>query len=96
MTMSDAAQSWQVCFSAPLEVEAHVVRGYLEHHGIPCHIRNNRFGLEPLTFGALGEVQVLVPPDWAKVARGLIRGRLSERRRRRARTSLTAVTMEDV
>jgi len=67
---------WEVCFSTPLDAEAHIVRGYLEHYGIPCELRSRRFGMEPLTFGALGLVEILVPDAWSRVARGLIRGRL--------------------
>jgi hypothetical protein len=74
-------EEWEVCFTTPLDFEAHIVRGYLEHYGIPCHVRNNRFGMEPLTFGALGQLHVLVPSQWSRVARGLIRGRLGDRRR---------------
>jgi hypothetical protein len=77
---SDAAACgpWEVCFSSPIDVEAHIVCGYLEHHGVPCHLRSTRFGMEPLTFGALGQVDVLVPNAWSRVARGLIRGRLTD------------------
>ncbi len=78
VTVETAETDWDVCFASPLEFEAHVVRGYLEHYGVPCELRSNRFGMEPLTFGALGQVQVLVPPQWSRVARGLIRGRLGE------------------
>ncbi|HUI25069.1 MAG TPA: hypothetical protein VL403_03205 [Candidatus Kryptonia bacterium] len=72
------AGPWEVCFSTPLDIEAHIVCGYLEHHGVPCHLRSRRFGMEPLTFGALGQVEILVPNLWSRVARGLIRGRLGE------------------
>ena len=70
--------TWEVCFASPLDFEAQIVRGYLEHHGVPCEVQSNRFGMEPLTFGALGEVRVLVPATWSRVARGLIRGRLRD------------------
>lgn len=71
-----ACGPWEVCFSSPVDAEAHIVRGYLEHYGVPCHIGSRRFGMEPITFGALGQVEVLVPHEWCDVARGLIRGRL--------------------
>jgi hypothetical protein len=74
----DEGEAWEVCFTSALDIEAHIVCGYLEQHGVPCHIRNRRFGLEPLTFGALGQVEVLVPNPWVRVARGMIRGRLSD------------------
>jgi hypothetical protein len=72
---------WQACYSTPLEIQAHIVKGYLEHYGVPCLIANDRFGMKPLTFGALGEVHVLVRGDWAHIARGLISGRESARPR---------------
>jgi hypothetical protein len=66
---------WPVCYSTPVEVNAHVVKGYLEQFGVPCVVQSLSFGMEPLTTGALGEVRVLVREDWVQVARGLIRGR---------------------
>ena len=66
---------WQFCYSTPTEVQAHLVKGYLEQFGVPCLIANQAFGMKPLLFGALGEVCVLVRDDWMHVARGLIRGR---------------------
>jgi hypothetical protein len=58
-----------------MEIQAYVVKGYLEQYGVPCMVENGRFGMKPLTFGALGEVRVLVREDWLLIARGLIRGR---------------------
>lgn len=63
---------WKVCFTTPIEVEAYVVKGFLEYQGIPCVLTNRRFALQPLTFCALGEVQVLVPEEWSGTARGMI------------------------
>jgi len=66
---------WEVCYVTPVEAEAHVVKGFLEHYGVPCMLDDRRFAAQPLTFCALGELKVLVPGDWALVARGLIKGR---------------------
>src|SRR5437868_4072016 len=74
--------SWQSCYSSPLEIQAHVVKGYLEHYGVPCIVGNGRFGMKPLTFCALGEVHVLVHEDWLQIAQGLIRSRQNPSRRR--------------
>jgi hypothetical protein len=74
---------WQACYSTPVEVNAHVVKGYLEQFGVPCVVQSLSFGMEPLTIGALGEVRVLVRDDWVQVARGLIRGRQEGSRRLR-------------
>ena len=78
---------WESCFATPVEVEAHVVKGFLEQYGVPCILENHRFGVQPLTFCALGQVKVLVPHDWLRVARGLINGRaaLAPVKRRRHR-----------
>ena len=73
--------TWESCYETPVEVEAHVVKGFLEHYGVPCVLENDRFRAQPLTFCALGQVRILVPEDWAHVARGLIDGRGTKRRR---------------
>ena len=87
-----APSSWQSCYVTPIEVEAHVVKGFLEHYGVPCVIRHDRFSVHPLTFCAFGQVEILVPCDWAKVARGLIAGRSGPRRQARVqRLGLSAV-----
>jgi Putative prokaryotic signal transducing protein len=72
---------WESCYETPVEVEAHVVKGFLEHYGVPCVLASDRFQAQPLTFCALGQVRVLVPEDWAHVARGLINGRGKKGRR---------------
>lgn len=71
--------AWEACYATPLEAEAHVVKGFLEQYGVPCLLENDRFGVQPLTFCALGQVKVLVPNDWLRVARGLIKGREDRR-----------------
>jgi hypothetical protein len=73
--------SWEPCYSTPVDAEAHVVKGFLEQYGVPCVLDSNRFGAQPLTFCALGQVRVLVPADWVHVARGLIKGRDDRRGR---------------
>lgn len=78
---------WQSVYLTPVEVEAHVVKGFLEHYGVPCVIRQDRFSVHPLTFCAFGQVEVLVPSDWAKVARGLIAGRDEPQRALRSTSS---------
>jgi hypothetical protein len=75
--------TWESCYATPVEAEAHVVKGFLEHYGVPCLLANGRFGAQPLTFCALGEVKIMVPVDWLRVARGLIKGRRPEGRGRR-------------
>jgi hypothetical protein len=66
---------WQVCYSTPTEIQAYVVKGYLEQFGVPCVIESLRFGMAPLSFDAAGAVRLLVRDDWVHIARGLLRGR---------------------
>ena len=75
--------TWRSCYSTPIEVQAHLVKGYLEQFGIACVLESDRFGMKPITFDALGAVRVLVREEWLEVARGLIRGRENGSRRRR-------------
>jgi hypothetical protein len=77
--------TWESCYATPVEAEAHVVKGFLEHYGVPCVLENDRFGVQPLTFCALGQVKVLVPEEWLRVARGLIKGRQRRGPRRNTR-----------
>ena len=72
---------WHLCYSSPTEVHAYVVKGYLEQYGVPCIVESRRFGMKPISFGALGEVHLLVRHDWLHIARGLLRGREGSRRR---------------
>jgi hypothetical protein len=77
--------AWESCYATPLEVEAYVVKGFLEQYGVPCVLENDRFGAQPLTFCALGQVRVLVPEEWLRLARGLINSRQQRRPRLIAR-----------
>jgi len=77
--------SWKSCYATPVEAEAHVVKGFLEHYGVPCLLANHRFAAQPLTFCALGQVRVMVPTDWLRVALGLIKGREKRPARRAVR-----------
>jgi|DewCreStandDraft_1066081.scaffolds.fasta_scaffold00974_8 hypothetical protein len=77
--------SWEVCFETPIEAEAHLVKGFLEHQGIPCVLSSRRFALQPLTFCALGAVQLLVPDAWLPTARAMIARRRQPQKRREDR-----------
>jgi hypothetical protein len=67
--------TWTPCYWTPHEIQAYVVKGYLEQYGVPCLVESTRFGMKPLTFCALGEVRLLVREDWLLIAQGLLRGR---------------------
>lgn len=71
-------EPWALAFTAATEAEAAVVAGFLESQGIPVAIESRSFRQEPVTFGALVQIRVLVPPDQADAAREM----LDERDRR--------------
>lgn len=81
---------WKVCHATGFEPEAHLVKGFLEHQGIPCLLENRRFGLEPVRTGSLGTIQILVPEEWIPVASKLI----SHRTRRPARPAAKVIAVD--
>ena len=66
---------WETCYTSAVEAQAHVVKGYLETFGVPCVVEPSPFGMLPAALAMRAETKVLVPEDWAHIARGLIRGR---------------------
>ncbi|HEY5935775.1 MAG TPA: hypothetical protein VIU61_14100 [Kofleriaceae bacterium] len=63
---------WKVCHATAFEPEAHLVKGFLEHQGIPCLLESLRFGMDPVRTGSLGTIRILVPEEWVPVAAKLI------------------------
>lgn len=74
--------SWKVCHATVFEPEAYVVKGFLEHQGIPCLLENGRFGMDPVRIGSLGTIRILVPEEWVPVASKLISRRTRPARER--------------
>ena len=64
--------SWKVCHATAFEPEAYLVKGFLEHQGIPCLLESGRFGMDPVRIGSLGTIRILVPEEWVPVASKLI------------------------
>jgi hypothetical protein len=81
--------SWRVCHATVFEPEAHLVKGFLEHQGIPCLLESRRMPVDPLRANALGTIRILVPEEWVPVASKLISHRT--RQRRPARGEVIAV-----
>ena len=63
---------WKVCHATAFEPEAHLVKGFLEHQGIPCLLESQRFEMDPVRTGSLGTIRILVPEEWVPVAAKLI------------------------
>ncbi len=72
---------WKVCHATAFEPEAHLVKGFLEHQGIPCLLESRRFAMDPVRTGSLGTIRILVPEEWVPVAAKLISHRTPRPRR---------------
>jgi len=57
------------------EQEAMLIAGFLENQGVPARVESRVFRQEPVTFGQLGAVGLLVPADRLEEARRLIERR---------------------
>ena len=56
-------EGWEIVKTVGTEEEATLVAGFLEGSGLPVEIESLLFHQEPVTFGHLGEVRVLVPAE---------------------------------
>jgi len=56
-------------YRAAGEAEAHIIKGLLETHGIPCILK---YSTVPSVFDSIGEVKVMVSDSIAEEARRLI------------------------
>jgi len=71
---------WRICHATAFEPEAHLVKGFLEHQGIPCLLENRRPEIDsPRNHAA--NIRILVPEEWVPVASKLISHRTLRRRR---------------
>ena len=86
--------SWKVCHATVFEPEAYLVKGFLEHQGIPCLLENGRFGMDPVRIGSLGTIRILVPEEWVPVASKLISRRTTQRERLPARPSSQVIAVD--
>jgi hypothetical protein len=72
------SEAWEVCDVVGTEEEAVLIAGFLRSRGMDVNLESLVFHAEPVTFGRLGEVRVLVPSAQSAEARKL----LSQRRLR--------------
>lgn len=56
-------------YRAASEVEANLIKGLLENHGVPATVSPNTLAT---VLGGLGDYQVLVPQNLANLARELL------------------------
>ena len=55
--------------------EANLLSGFLDAEGIPAQVENVQFGMEPITFGAMGDIRVYVRRQDETRAQELLRSR---------------------
>ena len=58
--------------------EANLLQGFLEAEGITAQIENMKFNMEPINFGAMGEIRIYVKADDEARALELLRLREQE------------------
>ncbi len=71
-------ETFELVETVGTEEEATLVVGFLETHGIKASIESLFFHQEPMSFGQLGEVRILVATEEADRARRLLASREGE------------------
>ena len=69
---------WEILETVGTEQEARLIAGFLESREVPVKIEVLAFRQEPVTFGALSQIHLRVPPELVEEA-----GRLLQARRHR-------------
>ena len=73
--------NWVEIAKVSQDEEATLIRDFLQSEGIEARVENRKFHMEPVNFGDLAVITVLVPGEDAARARGLLeeRGREFEK-----------------
>src|SRR5688572_14849605 len=75
---ADDGTKWVEIASMGTEDEAALLSGFLDAEGIPAQVENVKFQMEPINFGAMGEIRVYVPAEHEARAQQLLRERNRE------------------
>jgi hypothetical protein len=67
--------TWVEIASCGTEDEAQLLEGFLEAEGIDAQIENVKFNMEPINFGAMGDIRVYVGSDDEAKALDLLKQR---------------------
>lgn len=65
-------ENWTQVAMVPDDVEADLIRGFLESEGIEAQIDNRKFHMEPVNFGDLTGIRVLTRPEDSERAQSLL------------------------
>ena len=75
---ADDGTTWVEIASTGTEDEAALLAGFLDAEGIPAQVEDVKFNMEPINFGAMGEIRVYVPSEHEQRAQELLRERERE------------------
>lgn len=56
-------ETWVEIASTGTDDEARLLKGFLDAEGIEAQIENVKFSMEPINFGAMGDIRVYVPAE---------------------------------
>jgi len=74
----DDGTTWVEITSVGTDDEARLVKGFLEAEGVPAQIENVKFTMEPINFGAMGDIRIYVRSEDEQNAVELLRKRNAE------------------
>lgn len=72
---ADDGTTWIEIASTGTHDEAALLKGFLESQGIPAEVEDVKFEMEPVNFGAMGELRIYVPGEDEARAQELLRER---------------------
>lgn len=75
---ADDGTTWVEIASIGTEDEARLLQGFLQAEGLTAQIEDVKFHMEPINFGAMGEIRIYVPQDEEERAQQLLRERQRE------------------
>jgi hypothetical protein len=67
--------AWVEIASTGVDDRARIIKGFLEAEGIPAQIENVKFSMEPINFGAMGDIRIFVGAEDEARAQALLRQR---------------------
>jgi len=70
--------TWVEIASTGTEDEANLIKGFLDAEGITAQVEAVKFTMEPVNFGAMGEIRVYVAGEDEQRAQQLLRNRENE------------------
>jgi len=72
---ADDGTTWIEIASTGTHDEAALLKGFLDSEGIPTEVEDVKFEMQPVNFGAMGELRVYVPSEHEARAQQLLRDR---------------------